>query len=100
MIDEDSDVLGWNRKHAIKALNGKVGLGKRLEDEVPRQPTPRRKRLSSSGIWKHSERPCGTRLMQTLPLWLDSCQALHGSIEVSAYQKILTDQNQAKCWVS
>ena len=26
MIDEVSDVLGWNRKHAIKALNGKVSL--------------------------------------------------------------------------
>jgi hypothetical protein len=29
MIDEVSDVLGWNRKHAIKALNGKVCLGQK-----------------------------------------------------------------------
>jgi hypothetical protein len=29
MIDEVSDVLGWNRKHAIKALNGKVSLGQK-----------------------------------------------------------------------
>jgi hypothetical protein len=43
MIDEVSDVLGWNRKHAIKALNGKVSLGKRLYRSL---------RL-------HSVRPCG-----------------------------------------
>jgi len=28
MIDEVSDTLGWDRKHAIKALNGKVSLGR------------------------------------------------------------------------
>jgi hypothetical protein len=27
MIDEVSDALGWERKHTIKALNGKVSLG-------------------------------------------------------------------------
>jgi hypothetical protein len=64
-------------------------LVKRLEDEVPRQPTPRQKRLSSSGFWKHRKQPCATRLKQTLPLWLDSYQARHGSIEISIYQKIL-----------
>ena len=64
-------------------------LVKRLEDEVPRQTTPRQKRAVVVGIWKHSEQPCGTRLKQTLPLWLDSYQARHGSIEVSIYQKIL-----------
>ena len=42
------------------------------------------------GIWKHSEQPCGTRLKQTLPLWLNSYQARHGSLEAFTYQKILT----------
>jgi hypothetical protein len=28
MIDEVSDTLGWDRKHTIKALNGKVAKGK------------------------------------------------------------------------
>jgi hypothetical protein len=27
MIDEVSDTLGWDRKHAIKAFSGKVSLG-------------------------------------------------------------------------
>jgi hypothetical protein len=29
MIDEVSDVLGWNRNYAINALNGMVGLGEK-----------------------------------------------------------------------
>ena len=27
MIDEVSDIMGWERKHTIKALNGNVSLG-------------------------------------------------------------------------
>ncbi len=27
MIDQVSDTLGWERKHAIKALNGRVSMG-------------------------------------------------------------------------
>jgi len=28
MLDEVCDTLGWERKHAIKALNNQVSLGK------------------------------------------------------------------------
>jgi hypothetical protein len=31
MIDEVIDVFGWNRKHAIKALNGKVTNGNKAK---------------------------------------------------------------------
>ena len=31
MIDEVSDTLGWDRKHTIKALNGKFSLGIRAK---------------------------------------------------------------------
>lgn len=36
MIDDVIDAFGWDRKHAIKALNGKVALGKkaRIQDEA------------------------------------------------------------------
>lgn len=29
MLDEVCDTLGWERKHAIKALNNQVSLGKK-----------------------------------------------------------------------
>jgi hypothetical protein len=36
MIDEVSDTLGWDRKHAIKAFIGKVSLGQRARKWVLR----------------------------------------------------------------
>ena len=90
MIDEVSDVLGWNRKHAIKALNGKVSLGKKARRRGSKASYSEVEKAVIVGIWKYSERPCGTRLKQTLPLWLDSYQARHGSLEASTHQKILS----------
>jgi hypothetical protein len=90
MIDEVSDVLGWDRKHAIKALNGKVSLGKKARRRGSKATYSEAETAVIVGIWKHSEQPCGTRLKQTLPLWLNSYQARHGSLEASIYQKILT----------
>ena len=37
MIDEVSDAMGWDRKHTIKVLNGKVHLGKKLKNGVVKQ---------------------------------------------------------------
>ena len=89
MIDEVSDVLGWNRKHAIKALNGKVSLGKKVGRRGSKATYSEVEKAVVVGIWKQSEQPCGTRLKQTLPLWLDSYQARHGTLEASIHQKIL-----------
>ena len=72
MIDEVSDVLGWNRKHAIKALNGKVSLGKTAKRRGSKATYSEAEKVVIVEIWKSSERPCGTRLKQTLPLWLNS----------------------------
>ena len=68
MIDEVSDVLGWDRKHAIKALNGKVSLGKKARRRGSKATYSEVEKAVVVGIWKHSEQPCGTRLKQTLPL--------------------------------
>ncbi len=90
MIDEVSDVLGWDRKHAIKALNGKVSLGQKTRRRGSKATYSEAETAVIVGIWKQSEQPCGTRLKQTLPLWLNSYQARHGSLEASIYQEILT----------
>ena len=42
-------------------------------------------------IWRHREQPCGKRLKQTLPLWIDSYQARHGPLEAITRAKILSD---------
>ena len=77
MIDEVSDVLGWDRKHAIKALNGKVSLGKKARRRGSKAIHSEAEKAVIVGIWKSSEQPCGTRLKQTLPPWLPT--SLHPS---------------------
>lgn len=72
MIDEVSDTLGWNRKHKIKALNGKVTLGRRAAKRGSKATHGEAERAVIVGIWKQSEQPCGIRLKETLPLWFGS----------------------------
>ena len=90
MIDEVSDVLVWDREHAIKALNGKVSLGKKARRRGSKATHSEAEKSVIVGIWKSSEPACGRRLKQTLPLWLESYQARHGSLEASVHQKILS----------
>ena len=81
MIDEVSDVLGWDRQHAIKALNGKVSLGKMARRRGSKASYSETEKSVIVGSRKFSERPCGTRLKPSLPRWQDIYQARHGSLE-------------------
>lgn len=67
MIDEISDTFGWDRKHTIKALNGKVSLGTKAARRGSKPTHSEIERAVIVTIWKHSEPPCGVRLRQTLP---------------------------------
>lgn len=90
MIDEVSDTLGWNRKHTIKALNGKVTLGRRAAKRGSKATHGEADRAVIVGIWKQSEQPCGIRLKETLPLWLGSYAARHGDLDEETQVKILS----------
>jgi hypothetical protein len=89
MIDEVSDTLGWERKHAIKALNGRVSHGKQAKRRGSKPTYGPAEQSVIVAIWKGSEQPCGTRLKQTLPLWLASYEARHGAIATAARARIL-----------
>jgi hypothetical protein len=89
MIDEVSDTLGWDRKHAIKALNGRVAHGKHAKRRSSKPTYGPAEQAVIVAIWKHSEQPCGARLKQTLPHWIDSYQARHGVVDEAVRAKIL-----------
>jgi len=72
MIDEVSDAMGWDRKHTIKALNGKVHLGKKAQTRGRKATYEQEAIEVIIQIWKLSEQPCGVRLKATLPEWLPS----------------------------
>ncbi len=89
MIDEVCDALGWNRKHAIKALCGKVSLGKQALIRGSKPTHGAAEHAIIVGIWKLSEQPCGVRLKETLPLWFDSYASHHGAISEATREKII-----------
>jgi hypothetical protein len=89
MIDEVSDTLGWDRKHTIKALNGKVSLGAKANRRGSKPTYGDAERQIIASIWKVSEQPCGVRLKETLPLWMASYERRHGKVEEPMRTRIL-----------
>lgn len=89
MIDEIIDAFGWDRKHAIKALNGKVSHGAKAKKRGSKLTHGESERAIIVSIWKHSEQPCGVRLKATLPLWLSSYEKRHGNIAEAMRERIL-----------
>lgn len=90
MIDEVSDTLGWNRKHTIKALNGKVAQGSRAKKRGSKPSYGEKEKAVVVSIWKSSEQPCSVRLKETLPLWLDSYEKRNGKVEEEMRSRILS----------
>jgi hypothetical protein len=89
MIDEVSDVLGRGRKHTIKALNGKVSLGRKVRRRGSKPKYTEAEKTVIVEIWKRSEQLCGKRLKTTLPLWLPSYQKHHGGLLPEVHANIL-----------
>jgi hypothetical protein len=88
MIDEVSDTLGWDRKHAIKALNGQVSLGRGARKRGSKATYTGQVKEVIVEIWKRSEQPCGKLLKPTIPLWLDSYETRHGKLPAATRSKI------------
>jgi hypothetical protein len=90
MINEISDTFGWDRKHAIKALNRQVTHGKKAQKRGSKPSYSPVEQSVIVVIWKLSEQPCGKRLKHTLPLWMESYQARHGALDGAMLAKILS----------
>lgn len=89
MIDEVSDALGWSRKHTIKALNGKVSLGEGAGKRGSKPTYTEAEKEVVIGIWRCSEQPCGKRLKETLPLWIESYERHHGKLDAEVRERVL-----------
>ncbi|MGB6221855.1 integrase catalytic domain-containing protein, partial [Haloferula sp.] len=89
MIDEVSDTPGWDRKHAIKALNGKVSLGGKARKRGLKAVCGEAEMAVIIEIRKRSEQPCGKRLKQTLPLWIESYESRYGKVAKETRRKVL-----------
>lgn len=90
MIDEVSDAFGWERKHAIKALNGQVALGSKARKRGSKKTYGPAEIKVIIEIWRLSEQPCGVRLKATLPIWLGSYQTRYGDLSEEVSQRVLS----------
>ena len=89
MIDEVSDVFGWDRKHTIKALNGQVCLAKNSAKRGSKPIYSDEQKAIIVDIWKRSEQPCGKLLKSTIPLWITSYERHHGELSEATRNKVL-----------
>jgi hypothetical protein len=89
MIDEVSDTLGWDRKHAIKALNGMVSHGPRARKRGSKATYMEEDKSVIVEIWMRSEQPCGKLLKPSIPLWIDSYEHHHGKLSAETRRKVL-----------
>ena len=90
LIDEVCEQFGYSRKHAIKLLNRKAGVG---GDPAVRKGRPS---VYEAGvvevlwrIWQAAEQPCGKRLVALLGLWLPHYEAEHGRLPKAVRKKVL-----------
>jgi hypothetical protein len=91
MIEEICEQFGYSRKHAIKLLNAKAGWGgnPRLKKGRPRVYGPPIMEVLGV-VWKAAEQPCGKRLVELLPLWLDHYEQERGKLSPQTREKVLS----------
>jgi hypothetical protein len=71
ILDEFCQVCRYNRKYAIRLLNGPAPQKPNATPRHGRRPTYGAKVISSlTAIWEAAGYPCSTRLKALLPLWL------------------------------
>jgi hypothetical protein len=90
LIDEVCALCGYERKHAIKVLNGRLAIpgGKRRRSGPHRRYGEAEKEVLKT-IWLAAEQPCGKRLKAALGLWLPYYESEHGELEGALRERLL-----------
>ena len=88
LIDELCSVGGYERKYAIKMLNGQRPgpRGRRHGGSRPRYGPTELQVIAA--IWKLGDYPCGKRLRAMLPLWLPAYERRYGVLSAERRQKL------------
>jgi len=90
LIDELCELCGYERKHAIKVLNGKLPVvGGKARRGGPRRQYGEEERSILKDIWLAAEQPCGKRLKAVVPLWLPYYEARQGDLEKAVRERVL-----------
>ena len=88
ILDEFCSVCGYHRKHAIRLL-GSDGRRRRRKPGRRSQYGPEEIRVLED-IWLSADRPCASRLVGMIPLWLPHYEKREGDLEEDCRKKLLS----------
>lgn len=88
LLDEVCAVCDYDRKHAIKVLNGSLKLSKGKRGRKSQYGDPELLKTLKT-LWLRSGLLCGKRLKQALPLWLKHYEKHHGVLSSECREKLL-----------
>lgn len=90
LIDEVCALCGYDRKYAIKVLNGRLPIGgSGCRRGGPHLRYGDAERTVLKAIWLAAEQPCGKRLKAAVPLWMPYYESEHGVLEAGVRSRLL-----------
>jgi len=87
ILDEFCAVCGHHRKHAIRLLR-QDGRSRKKKPGRPSKYGPAEIQVLEN-IWLNADRPCSSRLVGVIPIWLPHYARRYGDLEESTRQKLL-----------
>ena len=91
LIDQAVELMGYHRKSAIRALQGKVAKVPGMPGLIgrPKEYEPAALLAPLKKIWLSGQQPCGKRLQAMMADWVPAYEAYHRSVESSTRQRLL-----------
>jgi len=89
LIGQLCEVCGYERKYAIKVLNGNRSGPRGLARGGGQQRYAAPERVVLAQIWRWGDYPCGKRLVAMLPLWLSAYERRRGVLDEAVRQRLL-----------
>jgi hypothetical protein len=88
LLDEVCEVCGYERKHAIKLLNGSLtpSCGKRGRKSEYAEPEFVK---ALKTLWLRSGQLCGKRLRPAIPHWIEHYEKHYSTLSDSCHEKLL-----------
>jgi transposase InsO family protein len=87
ILDEFCKVCGHHRKHAIRLLNSDGRRRKKKPGRASKYGSAEIQVLEN--IWLNADRPCSSRLVGMIPIWLPYYEKTYGYLEESVREKVL-----------
>jgi len=78
ILTEFCAVCGYNRKYAVRLLNGRPSRRRRRPGPKPKYGPEVRSVLQR--FWLAAEQPCSRRLVKVIELWLPHYETVHGPV--------------------